>query len=193
MEFINLKSNKGETLDGLIHLIPDIFCDNRGYFFETWNSEKLNQYLGKELLFVQDNISKSRKNVIRGLHYQIPPMPQAKLVNCISGSIFDVVVDIRFKSRTFGQWAGLTLSEQNKYQLLIPEGFAHGFLSLEEDSIIYYKTTNRWEKNLEKAINWNDKKIDISWPLKDKDPIISDKDKKAISLLEAIKLRDIFY
>ena len=192
MKCLNLKSNKGELMLGLIKIIPDVFSDERGYFLESWNSKNLNKNLNKELIFTQDNISKSKKNVIRGLHYQIEPNPQAKLVRCISGSIFDVAVDIRKNSKTFGQWTGIELSEVNKFQLLIPEGFAHGFLSLEDDSILYYKTTNNWNKSLERTIIWNDKDINITWPLNSISPILSNKDINAVSLSEAIKLRDIF-
>tara|TARA_B100000242_G_scaffold293283_1_gene270918 strand:+ start:830 stop:1411 length:582 start_codon:yes stop_codon:yes gene_type:complete len=193
MEFVKLKSNKGEFLEGLVHIIPDVFNDERGYFLESWNSKKINEYLGKELIFTQDNISKSKKNVIRGLHYQMNPSPQEKLIRCLSGSIFDVAVDIRKNSKTFGQWAGVEISEKNKFQLLVPEGFAHGFLSLAEDSILYYKVTNLWDKKLEKTIKWNDKNIDIQWPLSTNIPLISAKDKSGISLEEAIKLKYIFF
>ena len=165
MEFIKLKSNKEEIIEGLIKIIPDVYNDERGYFLESWNENNLNKFLGREIKFTQDNVSKSKKNVIRGLHYQIEPNPQSKLIRCLSGSIFDVAVDIRINSKTFGQWAAIELSEQNKFQLLIPEGFAHGFLSLENDSILYYKTTNKWVKELERTILWNDKEIDILWPL----------------------------
>ena len=192
MELINLKSNKGEIIDGLLYISPDVFNDERGYFLESWNESNLNKFLGREIKFTQDNISKSKKNVIRGLHYQIKPNPQAKLIRCLSGSIFDVAVDIRINSKTFGQWAGIKLSENNKFQLLIPEGFAHGFLSLENDSILYYKTTNKWHKELERTILWNDKEIDILWPLLNQTPIISQKDANAISLSDAIKSNDIF-
>ena len=193
MEFVKLKSNKGEFLEGLIHIIPDVFNDDRGYFVESWNSKKINEYLGKELIFTQDNISKSKKNVIRGLHYQMNPSPQEKLIRCLSGSIFDVAVDIRKNSKTFGQWAGLEISEKNKFQLLVPEGFAHGFLSLAEGSILYYKVSNLWDKKLEKTLKWDDKSIDIKWPLSTNFPLISTKDKSGFSLEEAIDLKYIFF
>lgn len=193
MEFVKLKSNKGEFLEGLIHIIPDVFNDDRGYFLESWNSKKINEYLGKELIFTQDNISKSKKNVIRGLHYQMNPSPQEKLIRCLSGSIFDVAVDIRKNSKTFGQWAGLEISEKNKFQLLVPEGFAHGFLSLAEDSILYYKVSNLWDKKLEKTLKWDDQNIDIKWPLSTNSPLISTKDKSGFSLEEAIELKYIFF
>lgn len=192
MKVLNLKSNKGENIEGLIKIVPDVYYDERGYFLESWNSKNLNKYLSNKFIFYQDNLSKSRKNVIRGLHYQIEPNPQVKLIRCISGAVFDVAVDIRKNSKTFGQWTGLELSEKNKFQLLIPVGFAHGFLSLEEDSILYYKTTNNWDKDLERTIIWDDKGIDIKWPLNGITPILSNKDKKAVSLSDAIKLKDIF-
>ena len=121
------------------------------------------------------------------------PSPQEKLIRCLSGSIFDVAVDIRKNSKTFGQWAGVEISEKNKFQLLVPEGFAHGFLSLAEDSILYYKVSNLWDKKLEKTLKWNDKIIDIQWPLSTNIPLISAKDKSGISLEEAIKLKYIFF
>ena len=121
------------------------------------------------------------------------PSSQDKLIRCLSGSIFDVAVDIRKNSKTFGQWAGLEISEKNKFQLLVPKGFAHGFLSLAEDSILYYKVTNLWDKKLEKTIKWNDKNIDIQWPLSINFPLISSKDKSGLSLEEAIKLKYIFF
>ena len=192
MEFNYLKGNTGEILEGLIKIKPDIYNDERGYFYEGWNSKKLNQHIEKDLVFKQDNISKSKKNVLRGLHYQLPPTPQSKLVRCISGSILDVAVDIRKSSKTFGKWTAIKLSEENKFQLFIPEGFAHGFLSLQDNSIIYYKTSNNWDKNLERTIKWDDEDIKIFWPLKKIKPLISEKDKKGISLKEAIKLEEIF-
>ena len=191
MDFINLKSNRGEILDGLIKIVPDVFNDERGYFLEGWNESKLHQYLGKKLIFTQDNISKSKKDVIRGLHYQIQPQAQTKLVRCIHGSVFDVAVDIRKSSKTFGQWGAIELSEKNKFQLLVPEGYAHGFLCLEDNSIIYYKITKKWNKNLERALIWNDPEINISWPLKT-NASISTKDNKANTLKEAIDSKDIF-
>ena len=178
-------------LDGLVKIIPDVFQDQRGYFLEGWNEKKLNDYLGKKLIFTQDNISKSKKDVIRGLHYQIQPLAQTKLVRCIAGSVFDVAVDIRKDSKTFGQWAGIELSEKNNFQLLVPEGYAHGFLSLENNSILYYKVTNKWDKNLERALIWNDPKINILWPLRNI-PLMNTKDKEAISLDLAIDSGDIF-
>ncbi len=191
MKFTNLKSSRGEILDGLLQIIPDVFDDERGYFLEGWNESKLNKYIDKKLIFTQDNISKSKKDVIRGLHYQIEPRAQAKLVRCIYGSVFDVAVDIRKSSKTFGQWAGIVLSEKNKFQLLVPEGYAHGFLSLENNSIIYYKATSNWDKSLERSIIWNDPKINILWPLKNS-PIINTKDKNAITLEKALNLKEIF-
>ena len=173
-------------------LCPNIYNDSRGYFYESWNKENFDSIIKDEVTFYQDNHSSSSKGVIRGLHYQIEPNPQAKLIRCIVGSIFDVAVDIRKDSKTFGQWSGLELSEVNKFQLLIPEGFAHGFLSLEENSILYYKTTNNWNKSLERSIIWDDKDINIKWPLKSIPPIISNKDINAVSLSEAIKRKDIF-
>lgn len=141
-----------------------IIKDERGFFYESFNSRDFNHALGYEVFFVQDNHSKSKKDVLRGLHYQLPPFAQAKLVKVISGIIFDVAVDIRMSSPTFGEWVGEIISAENKKQLWIPEGFAHGFLILSDQAEIIYKTNNYYNPKFERQIKWNDSDISITWP-----------------------------
>ena len=191
MKIKEITSNKGNILNGPILLEPKLFEDPRGFFFESWNNSIFNNYANKEIIFSQDNHSCSKKGVLRGLHYQIPPTPQGKLVRCISGEIFDVAVDLRKRSETFGEWIGAHLSSHNKLMLWIPTGFAHGFLSLEENSEVVYKTSGNYDKQLERSIIWNDPKININWPFQRinyQEPILSDKDKNASLLMVA----DIF-
>lgn len=154
---------------------PIIVEDNRGFFFESFNCKVFEEAIGCGVTFVQDNQSKSSKGVLRGLHYQLPPYAQGKLVRVLQGEIFDVAVDIRESSPTFGQWVAEILSANNKKQLWIPEGFAHGFLTLSESAEILYKTTNFWVKTSEHCIAWNDPNIAIDWPC-DAAPILSEKD-----------------
>lgn len=144
---------------------PAVFGDERGFFYESFNQQRFEQVIGRSVNFVQDNHSKSVKGVLRGLHYQLPPHPQAKLVRCVAGEVFDVAVDIRKNSPSYGQWVGVLLSEQNKRQLWIPEGFAHGFLVLSDTAEFLYKTTDYWFKDLERSIRWNDSELAIGWPL----------------------------
>ncbi len=153
---------------------PQVFGDDRGFFFESFNQERFEKALGHKINFVQDNHSKSLKGVLRGLHYQLPPKAQGKLVRVIQGEVFDVAVDLRQSSATFGKWVGEILSSDNKKQLWIPEGFAHGFLTLSDTAEFLYKTTDFYSKDHEQAIQWNDKKIHIDWPTKK--PLLSAKD-----------------
>ena len=143
---------------------PKYYSDNRGSFFESWNKKKFNQLLNVNHEFVQDNHSISIEGTLRGLHYQFPN-PQGKLIRVISGEIFDVFVDLRESSSTFGQWRGINLSSDNMKQIWIPPGFAHGFLTLSSKAEVLYKTTDYWYKENEKTIIWNDKNISIDWPL----------------------------
>ena len=191
MKVQKLTSNKGNILDGPILIEPKLFEDARGFFFESWNKSTFNNSVNKEIIFSQDNHSCSKKGVLRGLHYQIPPTPQGKLVRCINGEIFDVAVDLRKKSETFGEWISAKLSNNNKLMLWIPIGFAHGFLSLEENSEVIYKASGNYSKQFERSIIWNDPTINIKWPLQSinfNEPILSDKDEKACLIEEA----DIF-
>lgn len=143
---------------------PKVFGDERGFFLESFNQKIFEEATGLKREFVQDNHSKSSKGVLRGLHYQLPPMAQSKLVRVVQGEVFDVAVDIRKSSPTFGQWVGVLLSAENKRQLWIPEGFAHGFLTLSETAEFLYKTTNYYSPKDEGAIVWNDPDLGISWP-----------------------------
>jgi len=142
---------------------PDVFEDERGFFYESFNQQKFNEAIGENITFVQDNHSKSSKGVLRGLHYQEAPFAQGKLVRVVAGEVFDVAVDIRGDSPTYGQWVAEMLSGENKKQLWIPEGFAHGFLTLSDETEFLYKTTNFYNSNYERCILWNDSSLDIPW------------------------------
>ncbi len=163
-------------LDGLFIIDPDVFRDDRGYFFESYNWEKFLN-LGLDLRFVQDNESKSGKGVLRGLHFQAPPSQQGKLVRVVKGAVLDVAVDLRKDSPTFGKWEGVELSEQNKRMYWIPPGFAHGFLTLEDDTIFFYKCTAVYNKESERSLAWNDPVLDIRWGIND--PVLSERDKQS--------------
>ena len=164
MKIKKCKHNKGGFFEGPFVINPEIYSDNRGSFFESWNSRQFNNLIKKNNIFVQDNQSTSHKGVLRGMHYQIPPMDQGKLVRCTHGSVYDVIVDLRLNSDTFSLWSGIKLNANNNSQLWIPSGFAHGFLSLEQDTIFEYKVTNYWSKKHEKSLCWNDMTININWP-----------------------------
>ena len=190
-----IKSNKGNNIDDLYLTTPDIFKDDRGYFFESWNKKKFQEMIGKQVDFVQDNQSSSKKGVLRGLHYQLNPLPQGKLVSCLKGQIYDVAVDLRRDSKTFSEWVGVYLDENNKNQLWVPEGFAHGFLTISPIAVVSYKTTNFWNKNLERCIKWDDIKLSINWPLNIlnlSSPFLSNKDNNAISFEKALTNCEVF-
>ena len=175
------------TIDGPLLLEPKIFADSRGFFMESWNQKKFNEIVGKTLIFVQDNFSNSVKGVIRGLHYQKKPYEQGKIVRCIKGEIYDVIVDLRKESSTFSKWYGINLSSENHYQLWIPEGFAHGFLAISSTAEISYKTTSYWHPKSETTIMWDDKEIGIKWPLLENNIIkakLSEKDEKGITFAD---------
>ena len=161
---------------------PKVFTDARGFFYESFNKKAM-QAAGMAGDFVQDNHSRSTRNVLRGLHYQITP-PQGKLVRAIAGEIFDVAVDIRRRSPTFGQWVGMNLSAENKRMAWIPPGFAHGFLVLSEFAEVLYKTTNYWAPQSERTIVWNDRVLAIAWPTGE-EPQLSAKDKSGAAFNEA--------
>ena len=162
---------------------PPAFADERGQFFESFNAQQFAEATGVSVGFVQDNQSTSRKGVLRGLHYQLPPHAQGKLVRVVRGAAFDVAVDIRRGSPSFGKWAGETLSAQNRRQLWIPAGFAHGFVALEEETEFLYKTTDFWDKASERSIRWDDPEIGIDWPALEL--IVSQKDRDAGPLKSA--------
>ena len=155
---------------------PRVFEDNRGYFFESYNKQEFIR-LGIDQNFVQDNESMSQKGVLRGLHFQRPPFAQGKLVRVMQGSVMDVAVDIRKTSPTYGHWASVILTQQNKWMYWIPPGFAHGFVSLEDNTIFFYKCTNVYNKEAEGSILWNDPTLNIDWEIDD--PVIAEKDTKA--------------
>ena len=163
---------------------PKVFGDNRGFFMETWNERSFFR-AGIDTSFVQDNHSRSVKHTLRGLHYQINK-PQGKLVRVTRGEVFDVAVDLRKYSPTFGQWVGEILSEENQHQLWVPPGFAHGFLVLSDSAEFQYKCTNFYAPEHERSINWSDTTLNINWPLPDGTlPLVSDKDKKGVSFTDS--------
>lgn len=163
---------------------PRVFKDERGDFFESWNARRFAEITGATVDFVQDNHSRSRKGVVRGLHYQLPPHEQGKLVGVARGTAFDVTVDIRRSSPNFGKWVGVELSDQNHHQIWVPPGFAHGFLALSEDVAVQYKTTSYYVADADRSIKWDDPVIAIDWPLEG-EPIMSDKDRDAPLLADA--------
>lgn len=162
------------AISDVLVIEPKVFGDDRGFFFESFNLSAFREASGLEVNFVQDNHSKSAKNVLRGLHYQIQ-QPQGKLVRVVQGEVFDVAVDMRKRSATFGQWVGIHLSAENKKQFWVPAGFAHGFVVLSETAEFLYKTTDYYAPQFERSIRWNDPKLAISWPISD-DPVLSAKD-----------------
>ena len=175
-------------IEGLYILEPKVFYDDRGYFMETYNQNDFDE-LGLNMKFVQDNESKSKRGVLRGLHFQ-KKHPQGKLVRVIKGSVYDVAVDIRKNSKTFGKWVGVELSEENKKQFYIPQGFAHGFLVLSEEAQFVYKCSDFYYPEDEGGIIYNDSTINISWPIpEDMEVVISEKDKKWGGLKEYVKLQ----
>ena len=163
-------------------IMPDIFKDDRGYFFESFNQKNFNEAIGSKINFVQDNESKSKKGVLRGMHYQKQPFSQGKLIHVNHGEIFDVALDIRKESPTYGEWVSEILSADNKKQLWIPEGFAHGFLVLSDTADFEYKCTEYYDASDEGSVLWNDPNLDIPWPIVT--PILSDKDASADRLAD---------
>jgi dTDP-4-dehydrorhamnose 3,5-epimerase len=186
-------------LAGVLLLTPDVFGDARGYFLESWNLRRFAAAVGIEEQalppFVQDNQSRSCRGVLRGLHYQVEPEPQAKLVRCMAGEIFDVAVDLRRDSATFGQWTGAVLSGTNHRQLWVPVGFAHGFLTLSDSADVLYKTAGFWNRSCERAIRWDDPELAIDWPTDGLDgtqPLLTSKDAEAPTLAEALAAGSVF-
>ncbi|MBE2181058.1 MAG: dTDP-4-dehydrorhamnose 3,5-epimerase [Chthoniobacterales bacterium] len=164
------------ALRGVLLLRPRIFRDDRGFFLESWNRERFNEAVGRRVEFVQDNHSRSVRGVLRGLHFQIEPAAQAKLITVMRGRIFDVAVDIRPESPTCGRWVGEILSDESREMLWIPEGFAHGFLVLSDFADVVYKTTNFYSPAHERCIRWNDPDLGITWPRGEHPPTVSAKD-----------------
>ena len=172
-------------IPGLLMIEPQVFGDERGFFFESFNEKAFNEATGVSTSFVQDNHSKSTRGVLRGLHYQLPPKAQGKLVRVIQGEVFDVALDIRKESPTYGQWVAEILSAENKKQLWIPPGFAHGFLTLSETAEFLYKTTDYWSAEHERSIFWNDESLKIDWPLNGMQPKLAAKDAAAVAFSAA--------
>lgn len=172
------------ALPGVLVFEPRIFGDERGFFFESFNQRAFDEAVGRPVLFVQDNHSRSVKNVLRGLHYQLAPRAQGKLVRVAQGEVFDVAVDIRRGSATFGQWAGAVLSAENKRQLWIPEGFAHGFVVLSDTAEFLYKTTDYYAPEYERCIRWDDPDLAIAWP-QAVAPVLSARDAQGVCLAQA--------
>ena len=195
-----LHTAAGTSMAGPLLITPRVFGDDRGFFFESWNQRAFAAALeadGQPVAdFVQDNHSRSSCGVLRGLHYQLPPHPQGKLVRCVLGEILDVAVDIRRGSASFGQWVGARLSAANHQQLWVPAGFAHGFLTLSEHAEVLYKTTDFWSRDCERAIRWDDPQVAIAWPQGQAapapaTPLLSDKDAVA-PLLADLTDQDLF-
>ncbi|AKB23617.1 dTDP-4-dehydrorhamnose 3,5-epimerase [Methanosarcina sp. MTP4] len=164
-------------IEDLFILEPRVFADDRGYFFESYNKKILDGLIGKEYNFVQDNESKSSYGVVRGLHYQLAPYSQAKLVRVLEGCVYDVAVDLRKDSPTFGEWVGVELSAENKRQFLIPKGFAHGFSVLSETAVFTYKCDEYYHPETEGGIIYNDPSLDIDWKMPEEKIVLSEKDK----------------
>ena len=195
MKVNKLRNKENQIINGPLEIKPKIFNDDRGYFYETWNAKDFEAKIDTETSFVQDNQSFSKRGTLRGLHYQLNPMAQGKLVRVTKGIVFDVIVDLRHKSKTFKSWTSLILNCQDKNQIWIPKGFAHGFLTLSEEAILEYKVTNFWEKDLERTILWNDPSIAIEWPRLNKkflEPNLSFKDMNGLSLQSVIKKGEVF-
>lgn len=171
------------AIPDVVLLEPTVFGDDRGFFFESFNKAKFEQAVGRRVEFVQDNHSRSARHVLRGLHYQIQ-QPQGKLVRVVAGEVFDVAVDIRKNSPTFGKWTGALLSAENKHQLWVPEGFAHGFVVLSEHAEFLYKTTDYYAPQHERCIAWNDPDLAIDWHLPG-EPVLSAKDAAGTAFREA--------
>ncbi|MGP1629174.1 MAG: dTDP-4-dehydrorhamnose 3,5-epimerase [Giesbergeria sp.] len=174
------------AIPDVVLIEPKVFGDARGFFYESFNQRAFNEATGTDHAFVQDNHSRSSRGVLRGLHYQVPPKAQGKLVRVVQGSVFDVAVDIRKNSPTFGAWVGVELSEDNHRQLWIPPGLAHGFLVLSETAEFLYKTTDYYSPEHERCIAWNDPQLAITWPDVGQAPVLSGKDLAGLSLASVL-------
>lgn len=174
------------AIDGVLILRPKVFGDERGFFMESFNQQRFDEAVGRPTAFVQDNHSRSTKGVLRGLHYQLAPHAQGKLVRVTRGSVFDVAVDIRRGSPTFGQWVGVELSEENHRQLWLPAGMAHGFLVTSDSADFLYKTTDYYTPAAERCIHWDDPELAIDWPDVGLAPTVSAKDAQGSSFREAV-------
>ena len=194
----------GHAVQGPLLITPQVFGDERGFFFESWNERRFRDDLISAgvpatevecLQFRQDNHSRSSRGVLRGLHFQLLPEPQGKLVRCSVGSIFDVAVDLRSASPSYGQWVGVTLSADNHQQLWVPVGFAHGFLTLSDVAEVQYKASGFWNRDCERSLRWDDSSITIQWPLQQagvKKPLLAQKDAEAPDLLALASAGEVF-
>ena len=191
MQLEQLKTPSGEVMQGPLLITPQAFGDERGWFYESWNQRKFNEAVGEAVLFSQDNHSRSSQGVLRGLHYQKDPHGQGKLVRCIQGEIFDVAVDCRQSSPTFGQWVSASLSSENQQQLWVPVGFAHGFLTVSAQAEVLYKTTDFWDRESERSLLWSDPDLAIAWP-QSTAPLLAEKDAAAPSWQALIAAGDGF-
>ena len=190
-----LTAKSGLTVQGPLLITPQVFSDGRGFFFESWNGKDFNAILNSfgqaSVEFVQDNHSRSSRGVLRGLHFQKNPFAQSKLLRCVRGQIFDVVVDCRLGSATFGQSVAVNLSSESFLQLWVPAGFAHGFLTLSDDAEILYKATGYWVRESERSLLWNDPRLSIPWPI-DAEPKLSEKDSLGLTLRELTENGDLY-
>ena len=195
MQIEQLSTGSGQLMHGPLLITPQVFGDDRGFFFESWNQRRFDEALGEPISFSQDNHSRSSRGVLRGLHYQLEPEPQGKLVRCPVGAIFDVAVDLRRSSPSFGQWVGAELSSENHRQLWVPVGFAHGFLTLTETAEVLYKASGFWSKSCERSLHWSDPDVAIAWPLDQlagATPLLAEKDAAAPTLAQAIAAGEVF-
>ena len=193
-----------QPLNGPLLITPQVFSDERGFFYESWNEHRFRKDLitagmpateVEAIKFRQDNHSRSSRGVLRGLHFQLPPEPQGKLVRCSVGAIFDGAVDLRQGSCSYGQWVGAELSAENKKQLWVPVGFAHGFLTLSERAEVQYKASGFWNRECERSLRWDDPTVNISWPLKQtaiQEPLLAAKDKAAPLLVDLEAAGELF-
>ena len=199
-----LLTASGQPMAGPLLITPQVFGDDRGFFYESWNERRFRQDLitagvpaaeAEGLQFRQDNHSRSSRGVLRGLHFQLPPEPQGKLVRCSLGSIFDLAVDLRRGSPSYGQWVGATLSAENHQQLWVPVGFAHGFLTLSDVAEVQYKASGFWNRDCERSLRWDDASIAINWPLHQvgvSEPLLAAKDAEAPDLQALVAAGEVF-
>ena len=186
-----LSNNLGQVVKGPLLIIPTVYKDERGSFLESWNQQEFDSLIGQKINFVQDAHSITKRGVIRGMHYQIKPNQQGKLIRCIRGEIYDVLVDIRKNSSTFSTWTAIKISSTNFHQIWIPPGFAHGFLAISDYAEVLYKMTGFWCKKSERTMRWNDESISIDWIDMEGVPKLSKKDLMALSFTELTDL-DLF-
>jgi len=195
MQVEQLHTPGGLVIEGPLLITPRVFGDDRGFFYESWNQRRFDDAVGTPTSFSQDNHSRSCRGVLRGLHFQLEPEPQGKLVRCPVGAVFDVAVDLRRSSPTFGQWVGAELNAENQQQLWVPVGFGHGFLTLSEAAEVLYKASGFWSKTCERSLLWNDPELAIAWPLdrlNGSEPLLAEKDAAAPTLAEAVAAGEVF-